>query len=131
MTFEYTRGRKKRGRWIDTRSGDIINADELQRRYQSYENISSQRMRMLRFMIEGKTTVQGSKYGGNGKCLLNCEGGFAYNAEVKRMLKRGEITIHRSNGYPSGFSSAHIRRTCATVTEKGRAAYERWKKRNA
>lgn len=130
MTFKYIKGKRRSGRWIDTETNEVINANEVRKRYQSYDNVSSQRIRMLRFMIDGRQYLS-STYGGNGICYLNCEGGFAWNAEVNRMIRRGEITIGRTSGFESSFSSANIRRTYAKVTDKGRDAYAKWKKKNS
>lgn len=91
-----------------------------------------QRMKLLMFAIDGLQYAWWSdKYGGHGRVPLNCEGGFGYDATVRRMVRDKEVRIVRKPSH----SNAHggnptINRTFAVVTDRGREVYANWKKKN-
>lgn len=93
------------------------------------EALVPKRFAVLRYMIDGVKSYS-ETYGGKGKCYLNFRGGFGIDKEVRRMIKRGEIIVSRGEHHHNSHGgNPTINATVATVTDKGRLAYDNWKRR--
>jgi hypothetical protein len=71
--------------------------------------------------------------GGLGTVSLNIQGGFAYDAAVRKMIEKGFVTMGRQlikAGHEyDGWSQSPVSITTLTITDKGKAEYARLKKR--
>lgn len=107
-------------------------SDEAVKRYRTDKQLHhSKRFLVLRSMCEGKYDPwDKTTYGGSGQAWINVLGGFGYDRTIKHMVERGEIVISRKpmrrnahGGNPT------INYTYATITAKGRLAWDAMKKR--
>lgn len=72
--------------------------------------------------------------GGPGKVSLNCQGGFAYDAAVRKMIEKGLVIMGRDllkagraeEGY---YQEAPVSISILTITDKGKAEHTRLAKR--
>lgn len=122
--------RTKLRRWkekIDFETGEITSADKLYAQERRNKILIPPSMQILHRMVYGYDSIYMNYHNpGTGEARLNCEGGFGYSRDVRKMVKRGWITISRRSY--SGRTS-DIRTTIATITDQGRVAYEKWRKR--
>lgn len=126
--------RTKNRRWkekIDFSDGEITTADKLYAQERREQLLIPQTMQMLRRMVDGRQDpYMNQYYPGDGSVRLNCLGGFGYGRETRKMVKKGWITIYRSQGNQSCHGGSNtINTTIATITDQGRIAYADWKKR--
>lgn len=83
------------------------------------------------FMIDGENYGGSCTRGGRGTAYINCEGGFGYDATVRRMIKDGYVTYHTTQCHLNAFNDyrTYITRSFIRVTDKGRARYIRMLKK--
>jgi hypothetical protein len=90
---------------------------------------------VLRYMIDGETSRwpgRSETYGGKGTALVNFQGGFGYDTDLRRMVREGLATYHRRVHHetaPVFGGNPTINCSYLKVTDKGRKKYELMKKR--
>ena len=90
---------------------------------------------VLRYMIDGETLRWGAiteTYSGKGRAPINFQGGFGYDAPLKRMVRDGLATYNRGVHHEAAScygGNPTINWSFLEVTDKGRAKYEKMKRK--
>lgn len=86
---------------------------------------------VLRYMIDGERHGF-QTYGGKGRAPINFQGGFGYDASLRRMVRDGLATYNRGIHHDAALcygGNPTINWSFLEVTDKGREKYALMKKR--